>query len=95
MRAPADRLPKVLCAACGLIADVSIIAGMRNWFAIYTIDSVQMNLIITIKAACALCTVCSCVYLFYKKRFGPAVIFSAACAVQLYASVCLGFFHIV
>ncbi|ERJ92419.1 serine hydrolase domain-containing protein [Treponema lecithinolyticum] len=95
MRAPADRLPKVLCAACGLIADVSIIAGMRNWFAIYTIDSVQMNLIVAINAACALCTVCSCVYLFYKKRFGPAVMFSAACAVQLYASVCLGFFHIV
>ena len=95
IHAGSDRLPKVLCAACGLIADVSIIAGMRNWFAIYTIDSVQMNLIVAINAACALCTVCSCVYLFYKKRFRQAVIFSAACAVQLYASVCLGFFHIV
>ena len=95
IHAGSDRLPKVLCAACGLIADVSIIAGMRNWFAIYTIDSVQMNLIVAINAACALCTVCSCVYLFYKKRFRPAVIFSAACAVQFYASVCLGFFHVV
>jgi len=95
IHAGSDRLPKVLCAACGLIADVSIIAGMRNWFAIYTIDSVQMNLIVAINAACALCTVCSCAYLFYKKRFRQAVIFSAACAVQLYASVCLGFFHVV
>lgn len=95
IHAGSDRLPKVLCAACGLIADVSIIAGMRNWFAIYTIDSVQMNLIVAINAACALCTVCSCAYLFYKKRFCPAVIFSAACAVQLYAAICLGFFHIV
>lgn len=95
IHAGSERLPKVLCAACGLIADVSIIAGMRNWFAIYTIDSVQMNLIVAINAACALCTVSSCVYLFYKKRFCPAVIFSAACAVQFYASVCLGFFHIV
>ena len=95
IHAGSDRLPKILCAACGLIADVSIIAGMRNWFAIYTIDSFQMNLIVAINAACALCTVCSCVYLLYKKRFRQAVIFSAACAVQLYASVCLGFFHIV
>jgi|GEM_PF-508047 len=95
IHAGSERLPKVLCAACGLIADVSIIAGMRNWFAIYTIDSVQMNLIVAINTACALCTVCSCAYLFYKKRFRPAVIFSAACAVQFYASVCLGFFHIV
>ncbi|MGI5076639.1 serine hydrolase domain-containing protein [Treponema maltophilum] len=95
IHAGSDRLPKVLCAACGLIADVSIIAGMRNWFAIYTIDSIQMNLIVAINAACALCTVCSCAYLFYKKRFRQAVIFSAACAVQLYAAICLGFFHIV
>ena len=95
IRAGFDRLPKVLCTACGLIADVSIIAGMRNWFAIYTIDSVQMNLIVAINAACALCTVCSCVYLLYKKRFAAAVMFSAVCAVQLYSSVCLGFFHAV
>ena len=95
IRADFDRLPKVLCTACGLIADVSIIAGMRNWFAIYTIDSVQMNLIVAINAACALCTVCSCVYLLYKKRFAAAVMFSAVCAVQLYSSVCLGFFHAV
>ena len=95
IRAGFDRLPKVLCTACGLIADVSIIAGMRNWFAIYTIDSVQMNLIVAINAACALCTVCSCAYLFYKKRFAAAVMFSAVCAVQLYSSVCLGFFHAV
>ncbi|MFC2601512.1 MAG: serine hydrolase, partial [Treponema lecithinolyticum] len=95
IRAGFDRLPKILCTACGLITDVSIIAGMRTWFAIYTIDSVQMNLIVAINAACALCMICSCVYLFYKKRFAAAVMFSAVCAVQLYSSICLGFFHAV